>query len=165
MSKTLEQILSGADSEETTVAPNAAEDTTQEPATNITAEDETASVDPEVDSTVEPDASIEDNDDDTVTTTATTDPALDLEDETASVSEVEDNTEPCRAEDLEAFVARTIRLTKPATLYANKQGTRRIGTYKGVIRQLSPAVDGLALVEFPILATGSKILKRAYIHI
>ena len=150
MSKSLEDILNGTTEDETvTVSPDEGV-TEPDPtaSTTVAGDDETAVAATEEDDTTAvttPDPEMDDNEDDTL-------PQVE-EDEIKEA--VVDTT----------FVPQVIHLTKAATLYGNRSATKVIGAFKGTVRQMDVAVNGVAPIEYTVISAGNKIVKRAFIHI
>lgn len=147
MSKSLEEILNGTTEDETvTVSPD---ETVTEPDPAVVAsivDDATAVAGTEDDTTVvTPDTETDDNEGNTL-------PQV----EEGEITETVVDT---------TFVPQVIHLTKAATLYGNRSATKVIGAFKGTVRQMDLAVNGIAPIEYTVISAGNKIVKRAFIHI
>lgn len=163
MSKTLEDILSGNN-------PAAEEELESSADTTIPATVNTADIDDNADATptqVEPeeDSSINDTDDtkDSKDNVSSNEPESTVDDE--DEIEPEQNTNTVVAEEPGQFESRIVHLNKAATLFSNTSGTKCIGSYKGTIKITGPAINGVAPIEYTVVACGNKLKKKAYIHI
>lgn len=147
MSKSLEEILNGTTEDET--VPVSPDETVTEPdpaAVASVVDDATAVAGTEDDTTVvTPDTETDDNEGNTL-------PQV----EEGEIAETVVDT---------TFVPQVIHLTKAATLYGNRSATKVIGSFKGTVRQMDLAINGVAPIEYTVISAGNKIVKRAFIHI